>query len=274
MHSFDFDRYGFPPPPNPVTGKVPEAKSNTEVAQLILQEMQRLNIEQAIISGPLRNIKEWRGLDSTRFSGGLYYNPRTPLLSLDSFRLEFNRGTFEQIGELGLAYGGLSPNDSSLYDYFDFAERNNIPVGIHMAIGEPDLALQLAPKFRVKNVNPLLIEEVVLKYPKLKIYLMHGGWPFINETKAIMCMFSNVYVDVSVINWILPDEEFQSYIQSLTNMRGVECDLTKKIMYGSDQMIWADAIELSINNIQKIPFLNKEQKADILYNNAKRFFER
>jgi predicted TIM-barrel fold metal-dependent hydrolase len=117
-----------------------------------------------------------------------------------------------------------------------------------------------------------LIEELVLKYPNLKIYLMHAGWPFLEQTKAILCMFDNVYADLSVINWILPDSEFQSYLGGLMDMNGVECNIPQKIMYGSDQMVWVDAIELSIENIQKIESLSLEQKADIFYNNAVKFF--
>lgn len=271
MHSFPFDRYGVPAPQNPITGVIPKAVSNQEVIELTLKEMNRLNIEMALISGPLENVREWKRTSPDKFIGGLYYHPRTPLPELNEAKSEFENGMIGILGELGLAYGGLTVNDSILQPYFEFAEANGIPVGIHMAIGEPNLAKTWAPKFRVKNVNPLVVEELAVKYPKLKIYLMHAGWPFLEETKAIMCMFDTIYADLSLINWLMPEAEFQKYVLGLTTMNGVECDLTKRLMYGSDQMVWPDAMELSINNIQNIPFLTKEQKADIFYHNAKRF---
>ncbi|WP_350288349.1 amidohydrolase family protein [uncultured Croceitalea sp.] len=274
MHAFGYDRYGLPVPPNPSTQIIPAASSDQEVIELTLKEIDRLNIEQAWISGPLENVKVWKERSPNKFMGGLYYHPRNPLPELDKVKNNFQEGTIGVFGELGLAYGGLTPNDSVLQPYFELAEANGIPVGIHMALGEPNLSLTWAPKFRVACVNPLIIEELVIKYPKLKIYLMHAGWPFLDETKAIMCMFDNVYADLSLINWLMPDNEFQNYVRGLTNMDGVECDLTKRLMYGSDQMVWPDAMELSINNIQKISFLSKEQKADIFYNNAKRFLSR
>jgi len=43
-------------------------------------------------------------------------------------------------------------------------------------------------------------------------------------------------------------------------------------MYGSDQMAWEDAIPLSIKNVENAPFLSEEQKQDIFYNNAARFY--
>jgi hypothetical protein len=43
-------------------------------------------------------------------------------------------------------------------------------------------------------------------------------------------------------------------------------------MFGSDQMIWPEAIERAIQSIEDAPFLTEQQKRDILYNNAARFF--
>lgn len=274
MHSFSHDRYGTPTPSNPITGVTPNTKSNQEVIEFTMKEMERLNIQMALISGPLKNVKEWKAKGLDKFVGGLYYHPRNPLPELHKVKDEYESGTIGIFGELGLAYGGLTPNDSIVQQYFKFAEANEIPVGIHMALGEPNLSISWAPKFRVEHINPLIIEDLVIKFPKLKIYLMHAGWPFLEDTKAIMCMFDNVYADLSLINWLIPEAEFQDYVRGLTNMDGIECDLTKRLMYGSDQMVWQDAIELSIKNIQKIPFLNKDQKADIFYNNAKRFLNK
>ena len=271
MHAFAYDRYGLPPPANPITAEIPKAKSDQAVIKQTLLEMNRLKIESAWISGPLENVIKWKEASPDKFVGGLYYHPRTPLPELDIVTTEFRNGTIEIMGELCLAYGGMTPNDSAIQHYFEFAEIHNIPVGIHMALGEPNLALTWAPKFRVQHVNPLIIEELVIRYPSLRIYLMHGGWPFLEQTKAIMCMFDHIYADLSLINWLMPDAEFQKYLQGLVDMSGVECNLSKRLMYGSDQMVWTDAIELSIDNIQKISFLTKEQKADIFYNNAKRF---
>ena len=36
---------------------------------------------------------------------------------------------------------------------------------------------------------------------------MHGGWPHIAELKALMYAHPNLYVEVAVLNWILPEAE-------------------------------------------------------------------
>jgi predicted TIM-barrel fold metal-dependent hydrolase len=42
-------------------------------------------------------------------------------------------------------------------------------------------------------------------------------------------------------------------------------------MFGSDEMVWPDALSAAIDSIQNAPSLTSAQKRDILYNNAARF---
>jgi len=51
----------------------------------------------------------------------------------------------------------------------------------------------------------------------------------------------------------------------------VEAGFGKRILFGSDQMGWPDAIVVAIRRIQAAPFLSAAQKRDILYENAARF---
>ena len=45
----------------------------------------------------------------------------------------------------------------------------------------------------------------------------------------------------------------------------------KRLMFGSDQMVWPEAIGAAIRGIDSAEFLSPEQKRDIFYNNAARF---
>jgi predicted TIM-barrel fold metal-dependent hydrolase len=55
-------------------------------------------------------------------------------------------------------------------------------------------------------------------------------------------------------------------------LRGiVEAGFGKRVMFGPDQMVWPGVIERAIAAVEDAPFLNEEQKRDILYNNAARF---
>lgn len=51
----------------------------------------------------------------------------------------------------------------------------------------------------------------------------------------------------------------------------MDAGFAKRVMFGSDQMVWPGVIERSIQAFESAPFLSDIQKRDILYNNAARF---
>ncbi len=51
----------------------------------------------------------------------------------------------------------------------------------------------------------------------------------------------------------------------------LEAGFGRRIMFGSDQMAWPEAIGMAIDGIESAEFLTEEQKRDIFYNNAARF---
>lgn len=79
-------------------------------------------------------------------------------------------------------------------------------------------------------------------------------------------MHPQVYVDVGVLSFAFPRAEFHYYLRRL-----VEAGFGKRVMFGSDQMVWPEAIEAGISAIETADFLTDGQKRDILYNNAARF---
>lgn len=268
LHAFGFDEYGNPPPPNEVTGKLPTARTDKEALEGSLAALKRYNIVKAVASGPLEDVLRWREAAPDRIVGGAYYGPRNALPAVDILKKEFVAGRLAVMGELGLQYGGLSPNDSIMEQYFALAEELDIPVGLHTGLGAPGSPYSCCPGFRVTLGNPIHFEEVLIRHPKLRVYLMHAGWPYQRETVALMYMYPQVYADLAVINWIIPREEFHEYLRGL-----IRAGLGKRLMFGSDQMIWPDAIGLAIEGIESAEFLTVEQKRDIFYNNAARFLK-
>ncbi|MFH1681142.1 MAG: amidohydrolase family protein, partial [Candidatus Eisenbacteria bacterium] len=71
---------------------------------------------------------------------------------------------------------------------------------------------------------------------------------------------------LATINWIIPREEFQSYLREL-----VSAGFGKRLLFGSDQMVWPEAIRMAVEGIESAAFLTEEEKRDIFYNNAVRF---
>ena len=93
-------------------------------------------------------------------------------------------------------------------------------------------------KMRADSGHPLLLEDVLVRHPKLRLYVMHAGWPFLDEMKALLYEHPQVYVDVGVIGWSQPRPEFDRFLRGL-----VEAGYARRIMFGSDQMVWPDRIE-------------------------------
>jgi uncharacterized protein len=95
---------------------------------------------------------------------------------------------------------------------------------------------------------------------------MHYGSPLVDEMIAMLFSYPNLYVDIACNDWGNPRAQFYDHLRRL-----VEAGFAKRIMWGSDQMVWPWAIDIAIEAIEQAPFLTAEQKRDIFYNNAARF---
>ena len=107
---------------------------------------------------------------------------------------------------------------------------------------------------------------MLVRHPKLRLFVENAGYPFRDEMIAMMYQYPELYVDVSTITWVIPRAAFYEYLEAL-----VRAGLGKRLMFGSDQMRWPKKIGEGIAAIEKAPFLTEEQKRDILFNNAAHF---
>jgi len=208
----------------------------------------------------LKKLKQWDAFAPGLFlTGFAVWDPNSPNLS--QIRKELDEGILDVVGEIASQYEGYAPNDPELDKYYEIAAEYDIPLLLHCGAlaGQSD-------SFNVSDGNPLLIEPVLKRYPELRIWIENASYPFSQELIALMNRYSNVYTDVSTITWLIPRSEFHSYLERL-----IIAGLGKRIMFGSDQMIWPEAIGLGIEAIESASFLSEDQKRDILYNNAARF---
>jgi predicted TIM-barrel fold metal-dependent hydrolase len=188
-------------------------------------------------------------------------------MSVEAFREALSHGFYKVMAEVAPQYQGLSPSDPSLDPYFAVAEELNIPVGIHMGTGGNGMANITQPKYRASMGNPLLLEDLLARHPKLKIWVMHAGYPMLQEMIALMGAHAYVYVDISGMIWSYPLGEVNYYIKRL-----VQAGFGKRILYGTDFILWPRMIETSMGVIEHAQYLSEDQKRDILFNNAVRFF--
>jgi predicted TIM-barrel fold metal-dependent hydrolase len=258
--------WGKAPFANPATGEPSAATNNEAIMAASLSALTQFNIIKAVVSGPLDDVHRWQAAAPDHVIGGVWVAPGVPLPDIEVLRREFGSGRVGVLGELGLPYLGLTANDPKLEPYFALAEQFDIAVGIHTGAGPPRAPYEGAPNSRVSLGNPVLLEEVLVRHPKLRVYLMHAGEPWFEGTVAIMTTYPQVYADLGVLDWAYPPEVFYEYLERLIR-RG----LGRQLMFGSDQMVWPEMIERAIATIESAPGLTESQKRDILYNNAARF---
>lgn len=281
-------------PPQAVTGQSPRppvidvhVHSTNTSPQEELERMKAMNIRYVFVSSLAADMPAWAtAFEPSRFLPGLVlpcdggrapitgrpcWDGATDVPDVTWLRREIQAGRIKALGEMSPQYLGMPPNDARLEPYWQLAEESDIPVGIHMGPGPPGAAYDSSPvpfkspKFSMAASDPMLIEEVLLRHKRLRLFVMHAGWPRLEPMLALLYGHPNVYVDVAALqaSFMVPRPAYYRYLQGL-----VDAGFVKRIMFGSD---FPNQVGPGIDAILAADFLNAEQKADILCNNAARF---
>jgi predicted TIM-barrel fold metal-dependent hydrolase len=265
VHAYAKDERWTSKVPDPVTGQPITATTEQAHMQATLAEMKKYNIVKAVVSNDYQAVLRWKAASPDHIIASYGFDDPSSA-DLAFLRREHTAGRLMALGEIGAQYKGIAPNDPKMEPYWALAEELDIPVGLHTGLAPPNTPYQCCPKFRTSLGNPALLEEVLIRHRKLRVYLMHAGYPYLQETIAIMHIYPQVYADLGAIDWRRPREDFHEYLRAL-----VRAGLGKRLMFGSDQMVWPEGIGLAIEGIESASFLTEEQKRDIFYNNAVRF---
>ncbi|MDQ2701335.1 MAG: amidohydrolase [Pseudomonadota bacterium] len=242
------------------------AAGDTDLRDRTLAELDKHQVKRAMTEGPVELVTDWRAAAPDVILPGVAFGSPGDK-SIEELRRLHAAGQLAVLGEVYIQYRGHRADDARYEPYFALAEELDIPVGIHLGEGPPAAArFPGYENYRASMGSPFILEDVLRRHPKLRIYVMHYGSPLVDEMIAMMFTHPNLYVDVSCNNWAFPRAQFHDALK-----RMVDAGLVKRIMFGSDQMYWPDAIGEAIKSIETAPFLDESQKRDILYNNAARF---
>ena len=165
-----------------------------------------------------RTVAEYVARDKERLVGFLSVDP-----TVDGWEREMRDGR-EVLGLSGIKllpmYAGFSPGDDRLDSLWSYAEREGLPVLLHMGttfIAQAPLAFTL----------PRLVERVALRYPGVRLVLAHLGHPYEGECVVTIRKHANVYADVSALHY----RPWQMY-NSLMLVQ--EYGVWEKVLFGTD----------------------------------------
>jgi predicted TIM-barrel fold metal-dependent hydrolase len=274
MHAYPADM-AFPADmTTPVTGKPTSVKDGAAHLQACLAEMKRLNIVKGVVSGGdgdrLAAAMHWHDMAPDRIiaAAGIRGSEDTPLPEIGVLRKAFQERRLRVLGEITAMYAGLTLSDPKYDPYLSLAEEFDIPVSLHTGMGPPGTSFDPCCRgFRASLGNPLLIEDALNRHPKLRVNVMHTGWPYLQDTMALLTVYPQVYVDLGATNWGQPRAEFHAYLGGL-----MRAGFGKRIMFGSDQMYWPELIGMAVDAVDSATFLTSAEKRDIFHDNAVRFF--
>lgn len=244
---------------------IPTPETPKKMLKAVIDELVRNNAV-GILSGPPGLVNEWKAAAPDRFIKSLQLNVMRDPYTAEQAREFFKDGGFLVLGEVSNQYIGVSPKDDKMMPYWAMAEELNIPVQIHMGSGPPGAAA-LYPDYRVANGNPLLLEPVLAKHPGLRISIMHMAEGFNDELIMMLWTYPQLYVDIGGIMWGKGTEYFYRQLKDV-----VDAGFANRLMFGADAMNWPGLISKSIEIMEGADFLTAEQKRDIFFSNAVRFF--
>lgn len=148
-------------------------------------------------------------------------------LSLDPTQLGWRDELEEGHRNLGLRgikllpiYAGFKPNAPELDDLWSYASKNSLPVLLHTGTTFIDRA-------PLECTLPRLLDDVAIRFPKVKIIMAHLGHPYEGECIVTIRKHPNVYADCSALHY----RPFQLY-HSLMLVQ--EYGVWDKVLFGSD----------------------------------------
>jgi predicted TIM-barrel fold metal-dependent hydrolase len=255
------------PTPNPATGEMSPTTAEEHMRRS-LAIMQERNVVLGIVSGSsVAVVEPWYAAAPDRVMKGLGVDDPSRFITPQNLDRLFREKTLDAFGEVAAQYAGYSPSDPAFEPYWAVAAKHAVPVGIHTGGAPPRTPYTCCPRFRLTLGDPLLLEDLLVKFPDLKVYVMHAGGFFWQNALMLMTMYPQIYVDIGALSWTpIAGDLLEPFLREAKRRRMLD-----RVMFGSDQMRWPEAIALAIDRVNRLDFLTVEEKQDIFYDNASKF---
>jgi uncharacterized protein len=122
--------------------------------------------------------------------------------------------------KVGPIYQNIHPQDERFLALMARAEALGVPVLIHQGTTFcSNVSLELA--------NPILLQPIALKFPKLRMLIAHMGHPWIAETLVLIRKHPHFYSDISAL-YYRPWQFYNALVLAM------EYGVLDKLLFGTD----------------------------------------
>jgi predicted TIM-barrel fold metal-dependent hydrolase len=186
--------------------------------------------------------------EPSRFIGAAGYNPWRIDESLRRIETFVREHGFKYVYFHPITFG-LAPNDRRCYPLYAKCAELGIPVGMQVGHSAEPLPSDVG--------RPMLVDDVAIDFPDLKINLSHTGWPWTGEFISMLWRHPNVYGDISAYFPKTLDPEL---------VRAMDRQLRHKVMLGTNGF----PLERCLSELDELP-LREETKTRLRRENAAEF---
>lgn len=167
--------------------------------------------------------------------------------------------------KVGPTYQHFDPTDRAYRPFFRKCSELGIPIMWHQGTTFPSRA-------RLRWALPLLLEDVAMAFPDLRMIIAHMGHPWEEDVVALIRKSPNLYADISAVHY-RPWRYWQAMVTAM------EYGVTHKLLLASD--FPSGTVSNVINGLRSIndlvegtrlPTIPREIQDEIIYENWKRPF--
>ena len=242
--------FGMPVPPS----------AKVRNLDLCLFEMDEAGVAQGVVPG-----RKYFGMDNADLNWLMEKYPNRflclagvdPNLGTDAAMYEIetyaiNGKCAGVVVEPGLCKDPMGVMDPRMLPVYEKCQENNIPLLISFGG---------LTQINLRYMDPIEFDNLAATFPKLKVAMAHGGWPWVNEVCWIALKRPGVYLSPDLYTFGGPGTA--DYVAAMNQM------IPKKFLYGSAYPIapMKDAAEYYLEKLG----LKEEVLPLVMYENAKTF---
>jgi predicted TIM-barrel fold metal-dependent hydrolase len=154
----------------------------------------------------------------------------------------------------------IDPGDRVGWPIYEVIAEHRLPAIFHTGHSGMGTGMRGGGGVRLKYGQPILVDDVAVDFPDMKIILAHPSWPWVDESLSMALHKDNVFIDLS--GW--SPRYFQPQI-----IRYANAQLSGKMLFGSDFPLihpdkWIDAAKQVGFREEVLPAIMKDNAARLL----------